>query len=304
MARRETAVETEVAKPLRSVLIALDLTPLSDRVLRRATLLPLAHNAHLTLCHVVPKSLPPGARERAERDARKLLAEEVSGLRASLPKTVTIQPVVRVGDQAREISRAANAAQAELIVLGRGSARGLRDTFIGSTAERVIRLARVPVLAVRMPARAHYKKPALAVEFDEAAPHAVDVLQRLLANAPARVTVIHAVDTPYQGIVYPSLSRDDAATFDRELELRAAGKIARVLGSALRWKPHVRVGSARLVIEKAVKRASTDLLALGTAGRAGVAHLLLGTVAGDVLRAVSCDVLLVPPASSTRKTSR
>lgn len=33
---------------------------------------------------------------------------------------------------------------------------------------------------------------------------------------------------------------------------------------------------------------------LGTHGYSGVAHVLLGTVAGDVLREVACDVLVVP----------
>ena len=57
---------------------------------------------------------------------------------------------------------------------------------------------------------------------------------------------------------------------------------------------HVQCGSARLVIEKVVKKADTDLLVLGTHGYSGVAHVLLGTVAGDVLREVACDVLVVP----------
>lgn len=58
---------------------------------------------------------------------------------------------------------------------------------------------------------------------------------------------------------------------------------------------HIRPGRPRLVIEHAVKKADTDLLVLGTRGFTGVAHLFLGTVAGDVLRDVACDVLVVPP---------
>ena len=313
MRQRETnetsEVETGVVQRFRSVLLALDLTAISDRVLRRATRLPLARDAHLTIFHVVPGSLPVASRDRAVRDARKMLAEEAAVLRKSLPKTVTIETIVKVGDGTREIAKATRAAQAELIVMGRGGGRGLRDLFIGSTAERVIRLMRVPVLVVRTPARSTYKKPALAVEFDEAAPHTLSVLRRLLSPAAVGVTVIHAIDTPYHGLVYPSLSRDEAEQFDSELELRAASKMAKLfvreIGrplqlDAIRWKPHVRSGSARMVIEKAVKRTGADLLVLGTAGRAGVAHLLLGTVAGDVLRAVSCDVLLVPPRASKR----
>jgi nucleotide-binding universal stress UspA family protein len=66
------------------------------------------------------------------------------------------------------------------------------------------------------------------------------------------------------------------------------------------WKLLVRCGSPRLVIKKAVKKADTDLLVLGTRGFTGVAHLFLGTVAGDVLRDVACDVLVVPPRASRK----
>jgi nucleotide-binding universal stress UspA family protein len=59
----------------------------------------------------------------------------------------------------------------------------------------------------------------------------------------------------------------------------------------------VRHGFAQAVIEKAVKNEDTDLLVLGTQGYTGLAHLFLGTVAGDVLREVKCDVLVVPPAA-------
>jgi nucleotide-binding universal stress UspA family protein len=54
-------------------------------------------------------------------------------------------------------------------------------------------------------------------------------------------------------------------------------------------------GSPRGVVEKAIKKAQTDLLVLGTRGYSGAAFVFLGTVAGDLLRAAQCDVLMVPP---------
>ena len=49
----------------RTLLIAMDLTPISDRVVGRVALLPLAEGARLLLLHVVPKSLPIRAQRRA-----------------------------------------------------------------------------------------------------------------------------------------------------------------------------------------------------------------------------------------------
>ena len=69
------------------------------------------------------------------------------------------------------------------------------------------------------------------------------------------------------------------------------------------FETYVRYGDPRSVIKAAVKKLDTDLLVLGTHAYSGVAHVFLGTVAGDVLRDVRCDVLVVPP-SGPRGRSR
>ena len=49
------------------------------------------------------------------------------------------------------------------------------------------------------------------------------------------------------------------------------------------------------MVEKALKKAESDLLVLGTRAYSGIALMFLGTVAGELLRAAQCDVLVVPP---------
>jgi nucleotide-binding universal stress UspA family protein len=293
------------SEPLERVLIAVDLTSISDRVLSRVALLPLSTKALVTVFHVVPDELPHLAQQRALRDARKAVREEVAHLRALLPKGAHAEGRVEVGNGAKTIAQTARSLRAELIVMGRGSGSGkaLRDTFLGSTAERVIRLGKLPVLTVRLRGRAPYRRPAIALDFDESAPAVIAWTRRILAPSPSPMTVIHAVDTPYRGIAYPSLSEDDAESFASELEQKAVRKIVKLFNrgdaersrALLQWKPHVRCGSSRLVIAKAVKKAENDLLVLGTHGHSGLAYVVLGSVAGDVLREVACDVLVVPP---------
>jgi nucleotide-binding universal stress UspA family protein len=289
---------------LRSVLVPVDLSPIADRVLGRVARLPLADAARVTLLHVVPKELVGVARQRAERDAAKALATEARVLSKALPKRVHVEAQVRIGSAAKEIAKSAKTAKAELIVVGRGGGRALRDVFLGSTAERVIRQGRLPVLAVRLPPRAPYEHPAVAIELDDSSRDVIAAMLRVLPRPSPRVTLIHAFDTPYQGI-YPSLTEDEAEHYRDELTRKATLQLTNLFTSATAsaearsevmppYKPHVRCGSARLVIEKAVEKAESDLLVLGTHGYSGLAHVLLGTVAGDVLREVACDVLVVP----------
>lgn len=309
--RRKTRSEPPAAEGLLSLLVAVDLTPSSDRVIGRLALLPIAPHARVTLLHIVPDTLSPGEQRSAVRDASKALAEEVRHLRATLPKKVRIEPLVKVGAAAKEIARHADALQADLIVMGRGGGRTLRDAFVGSTAERVIRQVQRPVLVVRLPPRAAYGRPALALDLDQAADEVLRLMLHVLPAPRPWVDVIHAFDTPYATLIYPSLPETEANERRSELSAHARQKLAKHLAAALAeaevepedrpyWKIHVRHGSPRFVVEKVLKKADTDLLVLGTHGYTGTAYVLLGTVAGDLLRAAKCDVLVVPPPSRRR----
>lgn len=302
--KRAEDTEHAPTQRLRSMLVPADLTAMSDRVLARVARLPLDARAKVTLLHVVPASLPSGGHERARRDAERVLADEAEQLRAHHPQ-LEIETLVTFGTAADEIVRVAAAAQAELVVLGRGDRRALKDIFLGSTAERVIRRGQLPVLAVRLPARSAYKRPAIALDDDDTAAAALDLLLRVVPHPRPATTLIHAYDSPYQGMIYSSLSTDDAQSWRDEHDRMAMARVTTLVTAALArggvphelappWKRHIRCGSPRQIIESTVKKAESDLLVLGTRGHTGVAHLFLGTVAGDVLRDVACDVLVVP----------
>lgn len=300
--------DAQVPEParIRSLLVPVDLTPVSDRVLGRVKRLPLADDARITLLHVVPDIVSVQNQRSAERDATKALAAEVRDLRQSMLRSQYIEPVVTTGTAAaKEISAFATRVNAELIVMGRGSGR-VSDVFLGSTAERVIRQAQLPVLVVRRPARKPYCRPALALDLDHAAVEIVRLALRVVPAPRPAFAVIHAFDDPYHGLIYPSLS-DAAAERKVELQLKATREVEGLLTSAMKhanlspddaaqWKTHVRYGSPRSVIENTMRKTEPDLLVLGTRGHTGAAYVFFGTVAGDVLRQAKCDVLVVPPS--------
>ncbi|MHB1329187.1 MAG: universal stress protein [Gemmatimonadales bacterium] len=290
----------------RTLLIPTDLTAASDRILGRVALLPLAPKARLTLLHVVPKGLPARTQNRAKRDAMKFLKADARHLARSLPRNVSIRSVVAVGAAAGQIASHGAATNAELIVMGRGGGRTLREMFLGSTAERVIRHGKLPVLVVRLPPRAPYRNPALAVDIDDAAAGAVSQLLKLIPAPRPQVTVVHAYEELYGGRIYANLSRDDAEEYRDSCRQKATQRIAKLLDTIQAsaklpgadvpvWKTHVRLGSPKFIIPGVVKQTDADLLVMGTNGHAGLSHALLGTIAGNVMRTVRCDVLIVPP---------
>jgi nucleotide-binding universal stress UspA family protein len=290
----------------RSVFVPIDLSPGSERVLDRAALLPLAKTGRLTLLHVVPTGIPVESRAAAESDARRAMTAALKRVGSKLPKRLVVRQLVKVGTPAVEIAKYAARAKAELVVMGRGGGRVVQDVFLGSTAERVIRKGQLPVLVVRMPARAPYYRPLLAMDLDPVVEDVLAVLLRVVPPPRPSMTWVHAYEAPYVGMIYPSLEATKAAEYREHFRQKALHDMARLLSKALAgvkvthadewaWKSIVRHGTPRAVIPQTAASLKADLLVLGTKGRSGVAHALLGSVAGDVLRQVGCDVLVVPP---------
>ena len=173
-----------------SLLVPIDLSPASDRVVGRVAQLPLAEGCRITLLHVISMDLPVRDRKRAEVAARKVLRAEAQELGRQLPRGVALQSVVAQGAAATEIARYATSVKAELVVMGRYGGSVLRDVFLGSTAERVIRRGQLPVLAVRLRARTPYRHPALALVIAQAAKESGAMLLRMHpTNRPPRTGI-------------------------------------------------------------------------------------------------------------------
>ncbi len=120
---------------IREVLVATDFSEIADEAVRAARQHAERFGARLHLLHVL---------ETAEGDAAQRLAQLSEGLGASVPVLVRAP----AGDPANEIARYASEHGVDLIVVGTHGRTGMSRALLGSVAERVIRTAPCPVLAV------------------------------------------------------------------------------------------------------------------------------------------------------------
>jgi nucleotide-binding universal stress UspA family protein len=138
------------------VLLATDFSEASAGAVFLATSIARQDGAALTVVHVCelpvfPEAIPPVDLVKAitEEDRKRLDALMVT-VRDRCPEAT---PVLRSGSAWEEILAASGEARADLVVLGTHGRRGLLHAMMGSVAERVVRLSRVPVLAVPTRAR-------------------------------------------------------------------------------------------------------------------------------------------------------
>jgi len=134
------------------ILVAMDFSPSARRALREAVKIADGE-AQVMLIHVTPRLQPAlpwsGANRKivtqlgrqAVNDARRALAELTAGLSGIRTRTQ-----VRIGTAHEVILDEAKRRNADLIVIG-SLGRTLSERLaIGSTAERVVRKASIPVL--------------------------------------------------------------------------------------------------------------------------------------------------------------
>ncbi|ATB49353.1 universal stress protein [Corallococcus macrosporus] len=284
------------------MIVPTDFSEASAHAVGRAAHLPLAEGAKVLLTHALPSRMPTELGARAlDATARELerIAERLrKGLRAE-GTSATVETHIARGKPVEAILRRAKAFGAELIVLGRHGAKPLRDMFLGSTAENVIRGGVLPVLIANRRATGPYLRPVVAVDADEPSKRAARFVPTLMTTG-AELTLVHAYDVPLEYAVFPGLKSKERTHYQNtfkasaERKLRALQRELDALG--VPYHLVMENGGSRSIVLEFVDDQGADLLALGTRARSGVAFALLGSVATDLIREAKCDVLVVREA--------
>ena len=137
------------------ILCPVDFSEHSQAALAQAAEVARKFGAELTLLHVVEPilypvayGLPPVSPVDYESVARDSATKALERLAAGLPG---LKPLTRVdaGAASQRISELAKTEGFDLIVLATHGYTGLKHVLLGSTAERVVRLAPCAVLVVK-----------------------------------------------------------------------------------------------------------------------------------------------------------
>lgn len=277
------------------ILVGTDLSARSQAALAQAIGLAHRPESHLVLVHVVDSDLPPEVAAAHRERAQTWLSEHVPpGARAP-----EVEVVVRTGDPHQELVAAADEREADLIVLGAHRRRLLLDAFMGTTAERLLRVNTRPVLIVHNEPTARYRRVLAATDLSESSARALRSAKELglLAGQTTLVHVFHAgAKGKLQQVGVDPAAHIEAARAEAAAAVEAFLK--RIGLPELGPRVLLREGPAAHEIHSVVTELKPDLLVLGTKGLTGLKRAALGSVTEALIRAVPCDVLAVPPPSN------
>ncbi|SEP10672.1 Nucleotide-binding universal stress protein, UspA family [Halogranum amylolyticum] len=235
-------------------------------------------------------------RQRSEKRGRKATARIQE--RATELGLDTVR-VVREGVPHRGILDYVADNDIDLVVMGTHGLAGTERSRLGSTTERVITLADVPVMAVRLaedidvPESGYgmYDHVVIPTDGSEAAERAATQALEIAERYGATVHVIYVVDTATYGFEdvprsIVGLLKEGGQKAVDEIATDARDRNLPVTTDILRGVPH------EAVLEYA-ERVDADVITMGTRGRTGDMDRLLGSTTARIVRRSDVPVLAI-----------
>jgi nucleotide-binding universal stress UspA family protein len=140
------------------------------------------------------------------------------------------------------------------------------------------------------------------VDFSPSSEQALAYAMALAAKLQARVTVLHVIDrlpmAERYAAVSPRPNRVSAylQNLEAEVQQRLDAQHKQIQEAGLAGKVLMTHGVPSHTIVAMARDKHVDLIVMGTHGRTGVHHLLMGSVAEKVVRLAPCPVLVTRAA--------
>lgn len=284
----------------KSILAFADFSPRSDNAISRAAGLASEHHAKLVLLNVVDAAATKGLSQwlptrvdidikvtRAQEDLERLAAK------IAFAHGVAIERIVSSGDTFEQVRQ--HALASDLIVFGAKRSNPLREFVFGTPADRLMRMARCPVLVVKKPAKAAYQRALVPIDFTF---YSNAVLRSAITLVPgaalhlchsastSRAVRLHAAGVP-EAIIETWHERASARALERLDAMIQATELQRATSS-------VRHGDESRIMLEAQARVGADLIVVGKDAQSAISEFLLGSVAQGLVSNAQCDVLVVP----------
>jgi nucleotide-binding universal stress UspA family protein len=314
--------------PLQRILCPTDFSDFSFEAIEQGAQMAKHFEAELCVLHVAPtlehtpgltpfqdfagvdrSQLEAATREGAERELAKLIERHhLNGVR--------VRALAKCGSAADEIVSAAEEEHCDLIVIATHGLTGWREYIYGSVAEKVLRIARCPVLIRRVQAEEPNlttslpmppRKILCTTDWSEPSFSALQVAGEWATHFGAELCLLHVLEPMESPGLF--LFREQ---IEEPRRLEALKQLHHVLREQLPQfasaRPIVRLGSTADEIATVAEEEGADLLIIATHGASGwrsevsgtpIEHLLFGSVTTNVVRLTSCPLLTVrlPPES-------
>jgi nucleotide-binding universal stress UspA family protein len=302
MKSKRTKVQSH-PREFRRLIVPIDFSVQSESSCTLAVQLARRWNAKLLLLHVIPSMV--GGHFLSNNRLQSRMADQLAEFQEKwVPSGIATTRLVITGSPFNQIINEAG-KPGDLIVIATHGRTGFKHLFLGSTAERVIRHARCPVLVnrafrgKRLAKHSWFSRILVPIDFSNHSRASLRFAIGLAESFDARLFLTHVVEPP----MYPREGfaelRDEVGMMKkvaaRSMEhlLKARGFDRKIVETS-----SIRTGDAHQEILKEAEGRKADLIVMATHGYTGFTHVLMGSVCEKVIRHAGSSVLVLP---STKK---
>ena len=292
----------------KTIIVPLDGSELSEQVLPCVAAIATKSGAEVVLLSaVVPVEswmaaegvYPPG---KPWEDEAKAASDYLSAVRDRLQdQGIAARPIVTWGKAAECIRQAAAASDMTLIAMTTHGRSGLPRLVLGSVASEIMRTSSHPVLLVKAaehpPAYGDLSRILVPVDGSPMSEEVLATVEELARDAGSEIVLLRVVTPPV--ILYPGEAVPSTQPMLEDVEAAARNYVEQ-LASTVKHKGfavqhEVVTGEASEAIVEAATRYGAGLIALSSHGRTGLARLLIGSTADNVVRQSATPVLIIRP---------
>ena len=293
---------------VRNIIVPIDFSKMSLQAIQIARQLARRFGASIHLAHVRQSNYTADFVAPAfmtyEQEGEQTALEELKKVASECGVSSDTCDVLSGAPPFDEICRLAHAIPADLVVMPTHGRTGLKHVFLGSTAERIVQHSSCPVLVTRGKtvksrngSQAGMKTILVPVDFSSCSREGLRYAIAFANEFGAKIILLHAT---YLGYIY---SAEGTNLYDipglqkaaREIAERKMRELVRSLDfGAVKFETAFTDGSPVIDICAFAKDHDVDLIITSTHGFTGFAHVLIGSIAEQVVRHAPCSVLVVP----------
>ncbi len=291
-------------KTMNKLLVATDFSAPARHAVMRSAALAQHLKAALHITHIIEpsftehlKALLKLDQQQTQQHAETNAKLQLNALMVAVNEQSEIQPTVSLQSGSLLPTLAEQVAQyaADLVLVSSKGEDFIRHWTLGSTAERLIRLLKCPMLVVKQSTQVGYRRVMIAVDFSDWSLSSIQLAQQIAPDA--HYVLAHVFDVPEEGkLRMAGVSEFDIINYRNELMQERQVDLKRLAQQAglsdTQWSPLVMKGNASSRLLEAEEEQDIDLIVLGKHGKGWFEEMLLGSTTKHLLTDSRTDLLI------------
>lgn len=264
---------------MKKIIVPIDFSEYSEYALETAAILAKKNKAEILALHMLEMSEAILTRTGTDMQMETLFFLQMAEkkfddfLKKDYLKGLKVTPIVKHFRVFSEVNDVAEEYGADLVVMGSHGASGIKEFFIGSNTEKVVRHSNIPVLIIKHdPILIDFEKVVFACDFSEEAITPYINARKLFKKLGSKLHLIY-VNLPNESFRSTS-----------EMEARVLNFLKKAEGDIDHFSK-VKFISDYTIEQGILNYANSigaDVIAVATHGRTGLSHLLEGSISEDL----------------------